>query len=96
LLNLAKPVPKKVFVPLEFISNYKSDTDLIEIFVPPNSAVQGKQIVDLNFPEDTRIVLIIRNDKNIIPSGGTTLEGGDLLLLLANEKNNESIKGIFN
>ena len=95
LLNLAKPIPKKIFIPLEFTADNDNDTELIEIFVPHHSSAKDKQIVDLNFPEDTRIVLIIRDDKNIIPSGGTVLEDGDLLLLLANKKNKEFIKEIF-
>lgn len=95
LLDLAKPLPKKVAIPLEFTSDVKSDTELIEIIVPYSSKTAGKQIVDLNFPDDGRVVLIIREDKNIIPSGGTILEGGDVLLLLANKKNNDLLKNIF-
>jgi len=94
-LNLAKPLPKKITIPLEFTSDNKNDTDLVEIIVPYNSQIDGRQIVDLNFPENSRIVLVIRDDKNIIPSGGTILEGGDVLLLLADKKNNDFIKEIF-
>lgn len=95
LLNLANPLPKKIAIPLEFSSDAKNDTELIEIIVPNNSQIEGKQIVDLNFPKDSRIVLVIRDDKNLIPSGGTILEGGDVLLLLANKKTNDLIKEIF-
>lgn len=95
LLKLAEPLPKKVPIPLEFTSDVKSDTELIEIMVPYNSKIEGKQVVELNFPEDSRIAMIIRDDENIIPSGGTVLYGGDVLLLLANKKNNHEIKKIF-
>lgn len=96
LLNLARPAAKKIVVPIEFTSDNDTDTELIEIFIPHHSSVRGKQIVDLNFPEDTRIVLVVRDDKNIIPVGNTVLEEGDLLLLLANKKNKETVNEIFN
>lgn len=95
LLNLAKPIPKKTAIPLEFTSDTKNDTELVEIIVPYNSKINGKQIVDLNFPEDSRIVLVIREDKNIIPSGATILKEGDVLLFLANKNVNDSLKKIF-
>ena len=95
LLNLAEPLQKKIPIPIEFTPDKKSDTELIEIVIPYNSKVNGSQIVDLDFPKDSRIVLIIRDDKNIVPTGGTVLEGGDVLLLLADKKNNELIKDIF-
>jgi cell volume regulation protein A len=96
LLKLARPAAKKIIVPIEFTSDNDSDTELVEIFIPHNSSVRGKQIVDLNFPEDTRIVLVVRDDKNIVPAGNTILEEGDLLLLLANKKNKETVNEIFN
>ncbi|MBZ0179466.1 MAG: hypothetical protein K8F36_09245 [Melioribacteraceae bacterium] len=41
------------------------------------------------------MVLIIREDKNIIPSGGTILEEGDVLLVFANKRNRMMLKEIF-
>lgn len=95
LLNLAKPIPKKTVIPLELTSDIKNDTELVEIIVPYNSKINGKQIVDLNLPEESRIVLVIREDKNIIPSGATILKEGDVLLFLANKNVNDSLKKIF-
>jgi cell volume regulation protein A len=94
-IKLAAPLPKKRNLPIEFTSSAKDDTELIEIVVPYNSKVIGKQIVDLNFPEDSRIVLVTRDEKNIVPSGQTTLEEGDILSMLINIKNVDSIRKIF-
>ena len=41
----------------------------------------GKQIKDLNISRFSVIVMIRRADKNIIPTGNTVLEEGDILLL---------------
>ena len=95
LLNLAEPLQKKIPIPIEFNPDNKSNTELTEIVIPCNSKVNGSQIVDLNFPKDSRIVLIIRGDKNIVPTGGTMIEGGDVLLLLSDKKNSELVKNIF-
>lgn len=95
LLGLAEPFSKKIYIPLEFTSDIRNDTELIELIVPFNSKINGKQIVDLTFPADSRIVLIIRDDKNLIPVGTTIIIEGDLLLLLTNKHNKDSIKEIF-
>lgn len=95
LLNLDAPLEKKRNLPIEFTSSVKDDTELIEIVVPYNSKVVGRQIVDLNFPEDSRIILVTRDERNIVPSGQTTLEEGDILSMLINIKNIDSIKQIF-
>jgi len=46
----------------------------------------GKRIADLGVPEKCLIMLISRNDKFIIPAGPTVIDGGDVLLVLANEQ----------
>jgi Trk K+ transport system NAD-binding subunit len=39
--------------------------------------------------------LIWRNEKSIVPSGGTSPEAGDALLILVNKKNINKIKEIL-
>ncbi|MBN2571462.1 MAG: hypothetical protein JXA68_04985, partial [Ignavibacteriales bacterium] len=81
--------------PIEFSPGVDDETSLFELIVPFDSAMVGKQIVDLNFPDDSRIILIVRDEMNIVPSGGTILEGGDILSILVNKKNTDAIKKIF-
>jgi cell volume regulation protein A len=95
LLNLAAPIPKKSNVQLEFTSNTQDNTDLIEIIVPHNASVIGKQVVELNFPENSRIVLITRDEKNIVPSGGTMIESGDIISILLYQQDSQLIREIF-
>ena len=42
-----------------------------------------------------RIILIWRNDNTIVPSGGTTFQAGDKLLVLANKENRGIVNQIF-
>jgi len=95
LLDLTSPFKEKQNSPLEFTSIANDDTELIETIIPHNSKSIGKSIVELNLPQDSRIVLIVRDNKNIIPSGGTILEEGDVLLFLINKKNMKVIKEYF-
>lgn len=95
LLNLSAPLMRKNQAPIEFSSSADDETDLIEFIVPFGCGMAGKQIVDLNFPEDSRIILVVRNEKNIVPSGGTTLEEGDILSVLVNKKNIDAVQKVF-
>lgn len=55
---------------------------LLEITVPKESAAGGKQISELNFPEEAIIGCIIRGGRMIIPNGRTELRTGDKLIIL--------------
>lgn len=55
---------------------------LAEVRIPPSSPLAGKQIVHAGLPEQAIIVLINRDNHLFAPVGGSTLEAGDLLLVL--------------
>jgi cell volume regulation protein A len=74
----------KTRYPIEFEKTEGIDAELTDIIVPYNSGAVGKMIRDLNVPEKCLIMLISRNDKFVIPAGPTVIEGGDVLLVLAN------------
>jgi len=95
LLKLSAPLAKKTQAPIEFSSRANDDTDLIEFIVPFGSGMAGKQIVDLNFPEDSRIILVVRAEKNIVPSGGTVIEEGDILSILVSKSNIDAVQKVF-
>jgi cell volume regulation protein A len=84
MLKLDAPWVNRASYPIEFEKKEGIDAELTDIIVPYNSEAAGKMIRDLNVPEKCLIMLISRNDKFIIPSGSTVIEGGDVLLALAN------------
>ncbi len=84
ILRLDLPWSNKTHYPIEFEKTEGIDAELTDIIIPYNSGAVGKMIRDLNVPEKCLIMLISRNDKFIIPSGATVIEGGDVLLVLAN------------
>ncbi len=95
LLGVAAPFEKRRRTPLEFSSSPDSDTELIDLIVPYQSALAGKSIVELGMPKDSLIVLISRNDNYIVPSGGTVLQESDTVLVLVNKHNLSKVREIF-
>jgi cell volume regulation protein A len=95
LLNLDTPLEKRKELPLQFTPNDDLDMELVDIIVPYNANAAGKPLVQLDFPDDSRVVLIWRNEKSIIPGGSTILEEGDTILVLVNKNNLTRVKEIF-
>lgn len=84
-LGVDAPLPPRRMRPIEFTPTGDLKGDLVELAIPANSDVVGKQIVELGLAEGTLIVLLDRCDEHIIPSGGTILQAGDTLLVLADQ-----------
>ncbi len=82
-VNAPQQISKRF--PLEFESPKESETELFDFIIPYNSPAINKPIVELGLPKDCLIVLIIRNEQYVIPSGGTILEPGDTILALVNK-----------
>jgi cell volume regulation protein A len=87
-------VPEKVRrkFPLDLELKENSKSELLEIDIPEDSKTIGKQIVQLDLPKNSLIVMIHRDDKYVSPSGETEIKAGDHLLILADSK--ESRKNI--
>lgn len=94
-LNVDLPAEKKRNYPIEFTPKTETSTDMIDLFVPFNSKAIGKSIVEIGMPEDSLITMIIREEKYIVPSGGTVLEENDTILVLANKNNIGRIREIL-
>lgn len=61
-----------------------------EVVISQNSAIAGKKIVDLEFPNSTTIALIERNSNFINPDGFTKLEANDKLTILSDSSDDFS------
>jgi cell volume regulation protein A len=56
---------------------------MAEFRVREEAFAAGKDIVELGLPESALIMLISRDSGFILPKGGTSLQTGDTLLILA-------------
>ena len=59
---------------------------LEEMRIAGRSSAVGRRILDLGLPPGALIVLLKRAEELIIPDGGTALDAGDILVVLADER----------
>ncbi|MEO8404726.1 MAG: potassium/proton antiporter [Chitinophagaceae bacterium] len=83
-VTVPKKVKKITTLDMELYDTVRSE--FVEIILPGNSIAIGKAIVKLRLPKSVLIVLLVRDEKYIQPSGSTILEEGDKLVILANNK----------
>lgn len=95
-LGLKAPLAAKRQYPLEFVTGRKTGSDLVEVAIPETSPVIGKQVVDLQLPKSALIVLLTRNEDFLVPRGGTVLQAGDRLLVLAEKEHFSELRSLFN
>ncbi|GAM13130.1 potassium/proton antiporter [Mesobacillus selenatarsenatis] len=89
--------PKKT-VPmqsLELISLGKADAEMIEYEMESESAIVGKTLMEIPFPEGTLVNAVIRNGKLIAPTGNTVIMAGDFLYILSGRKNKQKLKKLL-
>lgn len=85
-----KPLKFKKRYPLELELSDHFKNELFEIKINDDSNAIGRQIFELNFPKSALIVLVSRNDAYITPNGTTTILTGDKLLVMSDNKNDET------
>ncbi|MFA5157012.1 MAG: potassium/proton antiporter [Candidatus Omnitrophota bacterium] len=85
ILKVNAPFDPKKKYPIEFEYSEAIDASLTDMIVPYNSHVVGKSIAAINIPPKALVVIISREDTFIVPNGSTVIEGGDVLLVLAND-----------
>ena len=93
-LKVDAPVKKKFRYPIEYVPTENMRSDLTEVEIPKNSRISGKSILDLNLPNGALIVLIQRQGNVIVPRGGTVLEAGDTMLVLADKDSLKQVKSV--
>lgn len=96
LLKVDAPIIKKIRSPIEFESSPDDTNDLYDFIISDNSPLVGKQIVEIGLPKESLIVMINRNEQYIVPTGGTIIEAGDVLLILTNKKTISEVKSKIN
>jgi cell volume regulation protein A len=94
-LGVDVPLPPKPQLPVEIGPSCNLRNELLEITIPPQSEVVGKQIVEIGLPSGTLIVLISRNGECFAPDGGTVLTGNDAVLLFGERANMPKIRSIL-
>ncbi|RPH35586.1 potassium/proton antiporter [bacterium] len=94
-LGVEAPQSRRQAPTVEFEGTRESSMDTIDFIVPFNAAIAGRPIVELGLPQNSLIVLLTRGNKFLVPNGGTVLETGDAVVVLACKDDIAKIRGIF-
>ena len=60
-----------------------------------DSPAIDREIVDLDFPRDSTVVAVLRNDRVIVPRGDTRLQAADEVLVLVTAESIDDVRGIL-
>lgn len=85
--NLARLLEREVETAAiqQLLSLAGGTASLTEILIPDNFKYSGKQLMEIQMPEDTVVISVTRNGELIVPRGSTTLLPGDRVLTLAKD-----------
>lgn len=70
----------------------QGQANLVEITLPPDTALAGKPVRSLALPRDTALVTILRGGRVIVPQPDDPFEGDDELLFVASSEAEEELR----
>jgi potassium/hydrogen antiporter len=91
-LKVDAPAPPRRLYPIEFNKFKGLTSELAEMPIPTGSLADGRRIVEMDLPDEFLVILIARGEEFLVPSGGTTLQGGDVMLVLSEKEAFERVK----
>jgi trk system potassium uptake protein TrkA len=68
---------------------------LIEVTLASESPAANREVVGLDFPRDSTVVAVLRNDRVVVPRGDTRLLPGDEVLVLVTAESIDEVRGIL-
>src|ERR687898_2176145 len=69
--------------------------EIIEMLLGPDSRVTGRRVGDLEMPEGTLLISVLREGKGFVPNPDTVLEAGDEVLAVLDPGVEEDLKAFF-
>lgn len=94
-LGLVEAAAPARAITLELVGAEKVNVDLIEVVVPAGARVDGKRLSDLRLPEQVTVSAVLRGGRVVTPRGGTRLQGGDVLFILAAKEQTHLVRAIL-
>jgi potassium/hydrogen antiporter len=83
-LHVALPEKVKPIAPTDAFLADLPKSQMMEIEIDAGSPAAGKKIVDLHFPANAIIAMIVRQGMYLTPGGSTLIEPDDVLIVLSN------------
>ncbi len=73
----------------------EEEIEIIEIRLDDKSPVVGRTVGELNTPDNTLVIAIIRDGRGMVPNANTVFEAGDDILAVLDPNREEDLKSIF-
>ena len=93
-LRVADTTPEEGDRP-ELITGGDQRRSITEVTIPADSWVDGRRVVELDFPSGMWLSLIGRGDEYLVPQGPTVLKAGDRLTLLASSNEKQRVVALL-
>ncbi len=77
---------------LELITLGHTDSEIMEVSITDLSPAVNTSLIDLELPDNTLIIGIVRDKELITPTGNSIIKNGDTLYVLGNKKDREKAK----
>jgi trk system potassium uptake protein TrkA len=69
--------------------------EIIEMLLPEDSRAAGQRVGDLQMPEGTLLISVLRGNEGFVPTADTVLEPGDEILAVLDPKVEEDLTAFF-
>jgi trk system potassium uptake protein TrkA len=69
--------------------------EIIEVEASPGSLADGKRVDELNLPDDSLVIAVLRGGHGMVPRGDMVIEPGDEVLLVLSPSIEQDITGLF-
>lgn len=94
-LSLVEKDKAKAPTLVELMALGKAETEINHVVVNEDMPMVGKEIQQLNLPDDILFTAIIREKNIITPKGNTIIEAGDTLYVMNPKKKRKDMKNIL-
>jgi trk system potassium uptake protein TrkA len=86
-------VPAHGFVHLLELS--KEDLEIVEYEIGADSPAAGRAVMDLDMPDGSLLISILRGGRSEIPKGGSHIESGDMVLAVLHHGLEDEVRRLF-
>jgi len=69
--------------------------EIIEMLLPPDSKAAGVRVADLQMPDGSLLISVLREDRGFVPGPDTVLEAGDEVLAVLDPRVEEDLTAYF-
>ncbi|MBP1634818.1 MAG: antiporter [Acidobacteria bacterium] len=92
-LGLTVPQSGPAIDPLELIS--AGEREFVDVRVAAGSHLAGRRLLEFGLPPGALVVVLERDTQTMVPSGGTVVQAGDKLLVMAAREDLETVRKLL-